>query len=72
MKIFKPNITRLRDLLQQGVLAYRACLQAIKNGDRKKAVKLQLIAVDSFNKFNDQLLEDLEHMRKPPQGTWAP
>ena len=69
---FNPDLKKLRSELRQAKLAYDACIAAMQNGDRDKAVKLQLLAIDSLNEFNNQLLEDLEHMRKPPRKVWAP
>ena len=70
---FKPNMTVLRSELRQATQSYQACLSAMQNGDHKNAVTLQLSAIESLNQFNEQLLKDLEQMRKgKPRRTWAP
>ena len=65
------NSRKLNDQFKQMELSYRACLQAMKNGKRDDAVKLQLVAIESYNYFNDYLLKELEWMIKPPKQTWA-
>lgn len=69
---YKVNIRLLRGLFNQMLHAYRACIQACDNGDHKHAVALQLQAVESCKLFEEQLLKELDRMRKQPRQTWAP
>ena len=64
------NSRKLNNEFKQMELSYRACLQAMKNGKHDDAVKLQLVAIESYNCFNDYLLKELEWMIKPPKQTW--
>ena len=70
------NAAKLRRLLDQAVLSSRACIKAMENGDRKHAVTLQLAAIEAIDSWNDELLKQLETMRKVESGemrkTWAP
>lgn len=73
MKKYKPNLTKLRSHLQQAIHSYKACLQAMQNGDRKRAVSLQLLAIDSLNEFNNVLIEELDRMRTGvKEAPWIP
>jgi len=65
------NSKKLNDEFRQVEYSYKACLQAMKNNKHDEAVKLQLIAIDSLNCFNNYLLKELEWMVKPPKQTWA-
>ena len=69
---YKPDFTSLNGSLRQAKLSYDACLQAMRNGNQKEAVKLQLLAVEAVMEFNNDLLKELEYMRKPPKKVWAP
>lgn len=68
---YKPDFARLNGSYRQAKLSYDACIQAMRNGNHKEAVKLQLLAIDSLNEFNEILLQELEWMRKPPKKTWV-
>lgn len=55
------SLKRKRNLFD---CAYKATLAALENGEAGKATELQLLALDSFQKFNDQLLKAIELQRK--------
>lgn len=69
---YKVDLKRLRSLMNQALHTYRACLAAIDNGDRDAAVRQQLAAVEALDKFNDQLLRDLDRMGTQVKTTWVP
>lgn len=64
--------TKLKKLWRQAKLDYDSCLQATELGNKKEAVERQLLAIDSLNKFNDQLLVELDRIGTKPNKIWAP